>query len=278
MESRLLVLVVLQCVGGLMFQQHLHTRGKTSLSSQVEGGSAFNVPHIQTHQCLTQQTQGLAVTIIRLYRQKGIVHVVFKSYIFPVCLCTPWCKQKSGLWYLCYSLPSAKDWLEYYFQPPPDSWKKSPGAARESEEKIKTIRFSVQLIKKNLNQRHHWPVPGAVCSHKLLHSGRHCNLYCSSELGSPHCQASSLNTWTHKSQRNIGDPVCIKLKDYLLCVYDSDMWLTETPHVAFPLCSQAESLCSHCGKKERTLTKLLKLSQSLSTENCPQDVVFVTSE
>lgn len=49
MENCPPVLVLLECVRGLMFQQHFHTWGKASLSSQVEGSSAFNVPYIQTH-------------------------------------------------------------------------------------------------------------------------------------------------------------------------------------------------------------------------------------
>ena len=54
MESRPLVLVLLQCVGGLVLQQHLHTWSEPPLSREVESSSAFSIPYVQTHQRLTQ--------------------------------------------------------------------------------------------------------------------------------------------------------------------------------------------------------------------------------
>lgn len=72
---------------------------------------------------------------------------------------------------------------------------------QEWRKKGKTGHCPVIDLKRSKDIKiYHWPVPGAVCSRKLLRSGQHCNPYCSSESGLLHYQVKSLNTWIHKAQ------------------------------------------------------------------------------
>lgn len=126
---------------------------------------------------------------------------------FSLCVCVWLHHVSTGEWFVVFVLLTAKckgltgillSTSSRQLKEISRSWKRIRG-------KIK--KMSVQSKKSNskhLNQRNHWPAPGAVCSHKLLHSGQHCNPYCSSELGSPRCQASSLNTWTHRVKGKLG--------------------------------------------------------------------------
>lgn len=74
-KSRPLSRVLFDSVGCLMFQQHFHTQGKSPLRCQVEGSSALDVPHVQTYQCLRQQSQSFTVAVICLERWLNRVNI-----------------------------------------------------------------------------------------------------------------------------------------------------------------------------------------------------------